>query len=73
MVGKKAYCEVCRIWVRLLRHRRTPYKKHGIFHFLDDLKWYLRDVTKGEVVNDNTLSDAIYINSESFVKFVVRY
>ena len=57
--GKKARYEVYRLWARLLRHRRTPYKKHGRFDFHDDLKWYLRDVTKGEAVDDDPPSDAI--------------
>ena len=30
-------------------------------------------VTKGEVVDDDPPSDAIYVDSESFVEFVVRY
>ena len=51
--GKKARYEVYRLWARLLRHRRTPYKKHGRFDFQDDLKWYLRDVTKEDVVDDD--------------------
>ena len=36
--GKKARYEVYRLWARLLRHRRTPHKKHGRFNFHDDLK-----------------------------------
>ena len=34
---------------------------------------YLPDVKKGEVVDDDLPSDAIYIDSESLVKFVVRH
>ena len=71
--GKKVRYEVYRLWARLLRHRRTLYKKHGRFDFHDDLKWYLRDVTKREVADDDLPSHAIYVNSESFVKFVVRH
>ena len=71
--GKKALYEVYRLWARLSRHRRTPYKKHGRSDFYDDLKWYLRDVTKEEVVDDDPPSDAIYVDSESFVEFVIRY
>ena len=56
----------------MLRCRRTLYKKHGKFDFHDDLKWYLQDVTKGEVVDDDPPSDAIYFDLESFVKFFVR-
>ena len=49
------------------------YKKHIRFDFHDNLKWYLRDVTKGEVADDDPPSDAIDVDSESFVKFVVRH
>ena len=73
MVGKKARYEVYRLWAGLLKHRRTLYKKHGRFSFHNVLKLYLRDVTKGEVVYDDPSSDAIYIDSESFIKFVVRH
>ena len=51
--GKKARYEIYRLWARLLRHRRTPYKKHQRFDFHDDLKWYLRDVTKVKVEDDD--------------------
>ena len=71
--GKKTRYEVYRHWARLLRHRRTCYKKHGRFDFHDDLKWYLRDVTKGEVLGDDPPSDAIYVDSGSFVKIVIRH
>ena len=64
---------VCRLWARMLRHQRKPYKKHGRFDFLDELKWYLQDVTELEIVDDDPASDAIYVDSESFVKFAVRH
>ena len=72
MVRKKPVIR-CRLWTRLLRHRQTPYKKHERFDFYDDLKWYLWDVTKGEVVDDDHPSNAIYVDSESFVKSLVRH
>ena len=56
-----------------MRHRRRLYKTHIRFDFQDDLKWYLRNVTKGEVVDDDLPSDAIYVDSENFVKFVFRH
>ena len=71
--GKKARYEVYRLWAGLFRHRRTPYKKYGRYDFHDDLKWYLRDVTKGEVVDNDPPSNAINVDSESFVKCVVRH
>ena len=64
---------VYRLRARLLGHRRTPDKKHGRFNFHDNVKWYLRDVTKKEVVNDDPSSDVIYIDLDSFVKFAVRH
>ena len=39
--GKRNRYEVYRLWARLLSHRQTSYKKHGIFDFHNDLKWYL--------------------------------
>ena len=65
MVRKKPVIR-CRLWTR-------PYKKHERFRFYDDLKWYLWDVTKGEVVDDDPPSNAIYVDSESFVKSLVRH
>ena len=46
--------------------------KHGRFDFHNDLKRYLRNATKGEVVDDDPPSNAIVVYPESFVKFVVR-
>ena len=40
--GKKACYEVYRLSAKLLRHRQTPYKKHGRFDFHDDLKCIYR-------------------------------
>ena len=58
-----------KLWGRLLRHWRTPYKKHGRFDIHNDLKWYLLDAAK----DDDPPSDAIYVDPKSFVKFVVIY
>lgn len=44
-----------------------------MFDFQNDFKWYLQNVTKGEVGDDSPLSDVIVVNPESFVKFVVRH
>ena len=44
-----------------------------MFDFQNDFKWYLQNVTKGEVGEDSPLSDVIVVNPESFVKFVVRH
>ena len=71
--GKKARYEVYQLWARLLRHRRTPYKKHGRFDFDENIKWYLRNVTKGEIVDDDPPADAIKVDAASFVKYVVRH
>ena len=50
--GKKAHYEVYKLWARLLRHRRTLYKKHRRSDFHNDLTWYLGNVKKGELVDD---------------------
>ena len=44
-----------------------------MFDFQNDFKWYLQNLTKGEVGDDSPLSDVIVVNPESFVKFVVRH
>ena len=71
--GKSGRYEVYRLWARLLRHRRTPYKKHGRFDFDDTLKWYLRRVSKGDIVDADPPPDAIIIPADHFVKFVIRH
>ena len=71
--GIKARYEVYRLWARLLRHRRTPFKKHGKFDFDGSLKWYLRSVTKGDVVDDDPPPDAIVVTKEQFVRYVLRH
>ena len=73
MQGKNARYEVYSLWTRLLRLRRTPYKNHARFDFHNDLKWYWQNKTKGESDDDNLSSDAVVVNPESFVKFVVRH
>ena len=73
MQGKNARYEVYSLWTRLLRLRRTPYKNHARFDFHNDLKWYWQNKTKGESDDDNLSSDAVIVNPESFVKFVVRH
>ena len=56
---EKVHIWVYRLWARLLGDWRTACKKHGRFDSHDDLKWYLGDVTKVKVVDDDTPSDAI--------------
>ena len=73
MVRKKTHYKVYRLLARLLRHSWTPYKKPGRFDFHSNWKQYLLDVTKREVVDDDPPSHAIYADSESFVKIVVRH
>ena len=57
--GMERRFEVNRRRARSLRYRRTPFRKHGNFDFNDNLKKYLRDVTKGEIVDDPPPPDAI--------------
>ena len=52
---------------------RNTIQKYGRFDFHNDLKWYLWNVTKGENVDDDPLSDANVVDPESFVKFVARH
>ena len=47
--------------------------KSLISQFHNDLNWYLRTVTKGEIVDDNPPSNAIVADPESFVKFFFRH
>ena len=72
-MGKKERYEVCQVWASLLPHRRTPCDQNGRFNFHESLKWYLRNITKGEIVDDDTVPDAIEVDPDNFVKFVVRH
>ena len=65
--------ECYRLWARLLRHRRTPFRRHQIFDFAQELKVYLRHVTGGEVVDADAPENAVAISTHDFVKFVVRH
>ena len=71
--GKEARYECYRLWARLLRHKRTPYKKYDHFNFDARLKDYLRMVSKGDIVDAPPPLDATIVSPEHFVKFVVRY
>lgn len=71
--GKTGRYECYRLWARLLRHRRTHYKKYDHFDFHFVLKDYLRHVSKGEIVDADPPSGAVVVPPEDFVKFVVRY
>ena len=69
---RSRYC-CYRLWAKLLRHRRSPYPRDGRFDFNDCLKTYIRNITMGDVVDADPPAGAIMIESESFVKFVVRH
>ena len=71
--GKVGWYEVYRLWARSLRHRRTPYKKHGIFDFHEGLKGYMRAISYGDIVDANAPLDAVVVPAENFVRYVVRY
>ena len=47
--------------------------QNGRFNFHESLKWYLRNITKGEIVDDDTVPDTIEVEPDNFVKFVVRH
>ena len=49
--GKIPRYKCYRLWARLLRHRRTPYKKYNHFYSEGNLKDYIRSVTKGEIID----------------------
>ena len=69
----KVRYEIYRIWARCLRHRRTHLNKHGHFDYAEELKAYLHHLTGGTRVNAEPPPDAIPINAEQFVRFVVRH
>ena len=71
--GKVGRNEVCRLWARCLRHRRTPYRKHGHFDFHSALKWYMRSISEGDIVDADPPEDAIFVSPENFVKYVVHH
>ena len=49
--GRIPRYECYRLWVRLLRNRRTPYKKYDHFDSEENLKDNIRSVAKGEIIN----------------------
>ena len=65
--------ECYRLWARLLRHRRTPYRRNQVFDFSIELKAYLRIVSGGEIIDADPPANAVSITADNFVKFVVRY
>ena len=71
--GKEGRYEVYRLWARLLRHRRTPYRRTQVFDFADVLKDFIRVVVPGDIVDAPAPENAVLITAQNFVKFVVRY
>ena len=51
-LGIEGRYEVYRLWARLLRHRRTPYRRNQKFDWSPKLKNYLCVVTGREIIND---------------------
>ena len=50
--GKKnAAYECYSLWAKLVRHRRTLFKRHDYFHFDKCLKEYLRFVSEEQIVS----------------------
>ena len=68
--GKEMRYEVYCLWARCLHHWKKPFRKHGKFDFNDNLTKYLRDLTKGEIVDNPPPPDAITISTQIFV---IRY
>ena len=52
-----------RLYARLLRHRRTPFKRHDCFDFDKYLKEYLRSVSEREIVDAAPLANAILVSA----------
>lgn len=76
--GKKVRYEVDGLWARLLRHWRTPYKKHERFDFHNNIKCHLRNETKREVIDDQMLlltTQIVLLNllSNTYTKRVIDY
>lgn len=61
-----------RLWAKLLRKRRTPFRRDDVFDFDKALKRYVRSVAPGEIADTPPPSRAIVVSSLQFVKFVVR-
>ena len=63
---------VCyRLWAKLLRARRSPYKQDARFDFDEPLKEYLRHLTGGDVTDAPPPPGAVRPSSANFVKYVV--
>ena len=65
------YC-VYRLWAKLLRKRRTPFKGKDVFIFDEVLKNYVWFLTGGEVVGQDPRAGAKHVTATQFVKYVVR-
>ena len=63
--------ECYRLWARLLRHRRTPYRRYQIFDFAIEVKAYLRVVSGGNIVDAAPPGNAVSIGPVEFVNFIV--
>ena len=64
---------VYRLWAKILRRRRGPFKKKDTFFFEDELKDYLRHLSGGAITNDPPREGSITITKDIFVKHVLRH
>ena len=71
--GIKRRYEVYHLWAHLLHHCRSILPRHSQFDFDGILKWYLRDLTLGEVVDYPPPSDVLRITMKQFVDYLVWY
>ena len=74
---KKRVCDILlhyiyRLWAKLLRHRRAPYRRNTIFDFNIVLKKYIRSIVEDDIVDAAAPRGAIMPDNRTFVKYVVR-
>lgn len=62
-----------RLWAKLLRKRRTPYRRDDVFDYNEILKDYVRSVAMGDIMDAPPPHRAIVVSSRNFVKYVVRH
>jgi hypothetical protein len=69
---RRRYC-CYRLWAKLLRKRRTPYRRDDVFDFKKVLKQYIRSIAEGDIADAPPPARAIIVPCKNFVKYVVRY
>ena len=70
--GRNRRFRIYRLWAKLLRHRRAPYRRNTIFDFNIVLKKYIRSIVEDDIVDAAAPRGAIMPDNRTFVKYVVR-